>query len=385
MPKHDNELMRGVYEINGKGGQVVYAINYRDEKNGKRHRERVGPDRNLAEQAYLQKRQEVHEGKFIAPRAKSLAMKELLELHEANAKGRLSARAHQENIYRKNILLNDYGLGKLTADKVTPAVVLDVLQQIVTSGVSRATANRYRTYLSTAFAYGKLTGRVRKNPVAEVAKYKEPEGRIRFLSDEEEAHLRKSIRELHPSREAEFDLALNTGMRRGEQFQLTWENVNLKRNVITVHGKTGRRHIPLNSAALAALAQLRKRNKGDAPPAAVTAAHGPRPATDANHVNPEYRYGDGQKDWRRWFEACIDDACIENFRWHDLRHTFASRLVMAGVDLPTVQRLMGHKTIAMTMRYAHLAEGHVTAAVERLVKSTASGFQVVQGGKAGAR
>jgi integrase len=237
--------------------------------------------------------------------------------------------------------------------------------------------------MSTVFAYGKLTGRVRKNPVAEVAKYKEPEGRIRFLSDEEEADLRKSIRELHPSREAEFDLALNTGMRRGEQFRLAWENVNLKRKVITVHGKTGRRHIPLNSAALAALAHLRKRNDGGA--ASVTAAHGPRPATDANHVNPEYRYGDGQKDWRRWFEDCIDDACIENFRWHDLRHTFASRLVMAGVDLPTVQRLMGHKTIAMTMRYAHLAEGHVTAAVERLVKSTASGFQVVQGGKAGAR
>jgi integrase len=375
--------MRGVYEITGKGGQVVYAINYLDE-NGKRHRERVGPDCNLAEQAYLQKRQEVHEGKFIAPRAKSLAMKELLERHEANAKGRLSARAHQENIYRKNILLNDYGLDKLTADKVTPSVVLDVLQQIVTSGVSRATANRYRTYLSTVFAYGKLTGRVRKNPVAEVAKYKEPDGRIRFLSDEEEADLRKSIRELHPSREAEFDLALNTGMRRGEQFRLTWDYVNLKRNVITVHGKTGRRHIPLNSAALVALTQLRNRNVGGVAP--VTAAHGPRPATDANHVNPEYRYGDGQKDWRRWFEACIDDACIENFRWHDLRHTFASRLVMAGVDLPTVQRLMGHKTIAMTMRYAHLADGHVTAAVERLVKSpAASGFQVVQGGKAGAR
>ena len=76
-----------------------------------------------------------------------------------------------------------------------------------------------------------------------------------------------------------------------------------------------------------------------------------------------------RRDTRRWFEKCIHQAGIQNFRWHDLRHTFASRLVMAGVDLRSVQELLGHKSILMTMRYAHLSPSHQQASVERLVKS----------------
>jgi site-specific recombinase XerD len=74
---------------------------------------------------------------------------------------------------------------------------------------------------------------------------------------------------------------------------------------------------------------------------------------------------------RRWFEAVLADAKITAFSWHCLRHTFASRLVMAGVDIRTVQELLGHKTIAMTVRYSHLAPKHMLAAVERLDAPTA--------------
>jgi integrase len=69
---------------------------------------------------------------------------------------------------------------------------------------------------------------------------------------------------------------------------------------------------------------------------------------------------------REWFEQALAEAKITNFRWHDLRHTFASRLVMAGVDIRTVQELMGHKTIQMTLRYSHLAPQHQLEAVQRL-------------------
>jgi site-specific recombinase XerD len=72
---------------------------------------------------------------------------------------------------------------------------------------------------------------------------------------------------------------------------------------------------------------------------------------------------------RQWFEPAVKEARLAAFTWHCLRHTFASRLVMAGVDLRTVQELMGHKTIAMTCRYAHLAPSHKLAAVERLSAS----------------
>lgn len=69
---------------------------------------------------------------------------------------------------------------------------------------------------------------------------------------------------------------------------------------------------------------------------------------------------------RHWFEKAVREAGVANFTWHDLRHTFASRLVMMGVDLRTVQELMGHKTMAMTCRYSHLSPEHTQAAVDRL-------------------
>jgi site-specific recombinase XerD len=69
---------------------------------------------------------------------------------------------------------------------------------------------------------------------------------------------------------------------------------------------------------------------------------------------------------RHWYEDALAEAGIKNFTWHDLRRTFASRLVMAGVDLRTVAELMGHKRIQMTMRYAHLAPAHNSAAIEKL-------------------
>ena len=68
---------------------------------------------------------------------------------------------------------------------------------------------------------------------------------------------------------------------------------------------------------------------------------------------------------RHWFEDAVENAKLVGFTWHDLRHTFASRLVMAGVDLRTVAELLGHKKIQMTMRYAHLAPQHKLAAVEK--------------------
>jgi integrase len=78
------------------------------------------------------------------------------------------------------------------------------------------------------------------------------------------------------------------------------------------------------------------------------------------------------RDWRRWFEGSVRSVGIENFRWHDLWHMFASRLVMAGVDLRTVQELLGHQTIAMTVRYSHLAPTHLQEAVERLTATGTS-------------
>jgi len=149
-------------------------------------------------------------------------------------------------------------------------------------------------------------------------------------------------------------VALNTGLRRGELLQLQWRDVDLSRQILTVRGegaKTGQtRHVALNSEVTAVL-------KGWKDPAAesnwfvfsgsITTA----PLAEA----------------RKAWAGVLKRAKIVSFRFHDVRHTFASKLVMAGVHLNTVRELLGHRKISMTLRYAHLAPQHKADAVERLV------------------
>jgi integrase len=148
-------------------------------------------------------------------------------------------------------------------------------------------------------------------------------------------------------------LSLNTGLRQGELFQLRWDAVDLERNTITIHGdnaKSGKtRHLPLNATALSALKSWKKQQE-DVDGLVFPSVEG-KPFDNVN------------KAWHR----VLKDASINNFRWHDLRHHFASKLVMAGVDLNTVRELLGHSDIKMTLRYAHLAPEHKAAAVAKLV------------------
>lgn len=140
-------------------------------------------------------------------------------------------------------------------------------------------------------------------------------------------------------------LAMNTGLRRGELMSLTWDDVDLQRRVLTVRrerAKSGKqRHIPLNAEALAVLQQWKGQTGGE---------------------GRLFRVNDPKKAW----EGLLEAAGITGFRFHDLRHHFASRLVMAGVDLNTVRELLGHADLPMTLRYAHLAPEHLAEAVEKL-------------------
>ncbi len=235
------------------------------------------------------------------------------------------------------------------AADITPQEMERRLAELGEEGRKPATLNRYRALLSLTYSIAMRNGKVSANPARLVRLRKENNARVRFLSAEEEATLRSKIRETYSDGEAEFDLALNTGMRRGEQYRLRWQDVNLKTGIITIprtkHGE--KRHVPINSAARVALEAMWLRR------------------TAPGYVCPGAE-GERARDWRRWFEEAAHSGGIENFHWHDLRHTFASRLVMAGVDLRSVQELLGHKTIAMTVRYSHLAPTHLQEAIERL-------------------
>jgi integrase len=214
---------------------------------------------------------------------------------------------------------------------------------------SPATCNRFGALLSLAYPLAIREGKMKDNPARLVKHRLEDNARVRFLSADEETKLRKAIGDGWLEHIPEFELAMYTGMRLSEQYGLRWADVSFERRVLTIpRSKNGAaRHVPLNQSAIRALEALRKRTGGTG----FVCGGSPGPG--------------------RWFEPAVKDSKLTDFTWHCLRHTFASRLVMADVDLRTVQELMGHKTIGMTVRYAHLAPKHTLAAVERLDSPTA--------------
>ena len=247
--------------------------------------------------------------------------------------------------------------GRLAAS-ITPQ---EIAAKLAEHCKAPATHNRYRVALSHVYKIGMDNRKVVENPARLVKLQTENNERVRFLEPEEEQALRKVIREQWPEREPEFDLALQTGMRWAEQYNLRWEHVDLKRKLLTIpQAKSGRREtIPINSEALKALTKLRS--------FAPVNSNDPN-ATLKLHVCPD------PDEWhhRLWWTPAREVAKITDFCWHDLRHTFASRLVMNGVDILTVNKLLRHKTLQVTMRYAHLAATHLHDAVERLASVTKS-------------
>lgn len=253
----------------------------------------------------------------------------------------------------------------------------------IKGGTKPATVNRDLGTLKAALNRAVEWGYLDANPLARVKPVKTDDlGRPRFLSDDEEIRLRGALddreerhrkaRESANAWRSERDyplmpdlralpfvdhlkpivlLALNTGMRRGEIFNLASEDVDLARALLTVRGagaKSGKtRHLPLNAEALGILRDWH------------------RMSTGSGLVFPGEEGARLDNIDHGWQKLCAD-APLTAFRFHDLRHTFASKLVMAGVDLNTVRELLGHSDITMTLRYAHLAPEHKAAAVARL-------------------
>lgn len=150
-------------------------------------------------------------------------------------------------------------------------------------------------------------------------------------------------------------VSLNTGLRQGELFSLCWDDINFEAKQLSVRGsnaKSGKtRHVPLNDEALEALVRWHKQR--------VKVVPFVFPGAGGN------RMVDIKSAWVPMLRA----AAISDFRWHDMRHDFASQLVMLGVDLNTVRELLGHADLKMTLRYSHLAPEHKAAAVAKLARS----------------
>lgn len=255
--------------------------------------------------------------------------------------------------------------------------------------VKRSTINRNIKSLRAALNRATEWGVLSAMPLGKIKFRAEDENAVvRYLSDDEEARLRAALVARDSARRdarasanewrrargykewAEYEtytdhvtplvlLALNTGLRRGELLQLRWRDLDLHRKMLTVRGegaKTGQtRHVPLNSEATRVMKAWRP-TVVDTDSCVFSGTKDEKPIVAV------------KKAWRGALKA----AKVTSFRFHDLRHTFASKLVMAGIDLNTVRELLGHKSIAMTLRYAHLAPEHKAAAVEALVSTPAT-------------
>lgn len=177
---------------------------------------------------------------------------------------------------------------------------------------------------------------------------RENNARMRILTPEEEQHL---LAQCSPHLKLLVIAALHTGLRSSELRSLTWDDIDFRRRIITVraaYAKNGEsRSVPMNNVLTSTLRGIKEN----------LSVNGP--VFCSSHGTP-YRSFHGA------FTHAIRKAGMSDFTFHDLRHTFASRLVMIGVDLPTVQVLMGHKTITMTLRYTHLTSGHKQQAVRAL-------------------
>jgi len=213
---------------------------------------------------------------------------------------------------------------------------------------SDATINRHFSFLRRVLMVAIKDGKLTRNPVSAI-RFLPEEHRTRFLTDQELMQVRQHVGAPYWQVIA---FAVETGMRRAEQFGLRWNQVNLEAGLLTIPlSKSGKsRHVPLSDTALQIVRSL---DSFTSSPWVFPSPKNPlRPWNAQSFVN-------------HVFTPALANAGIHGACWHTLRHTAASRRVMAGVDLVSVQKILGHLDIQTTLRYAHLSPGHLREAVNR--------------------
>ena len=338
MPRKTVPKQRGIFER--PSGSGIWWISYCDAER-QRHREKVGR-RSDAIDLYKSRKADIRAGKKLPANLQrgAVSFKQLTDdilIYSANH--HTDTRNLKSRVKK---ILPDFGGREAASIKAA-----EIDHWIAAHTKSAGTFNRYRALFSLIYREAVRNDKVPSNPARLVRQKNEGSGRIRYLLEEEEQALRKAIVMNFPEHLPELIIAIGTGMRKSEQYRLQWAQVNFGRGLIHLR-KTknfAARDIPMNSDVRAAFGTLKAGR--EKPNGAVF-----------NIQNP-----------KGWFESARTKAGVKDFRWHDCRHTFCSRLAMAGVPLKTIQILAGHKTIAMTARYAHLAPNTLRSAVEMITEA----------------
>jgi integrase len=231
------------------------------------------------------------------------------------------------------------------AATISPRQIEKVLTDLQNRGKRPATLIRHLAVLKATFNRAIRLGLLSNNPTRRVKTQKPNNMLVRYLTDEQEAIL---MDHMPPHYHGIVLTALNTGLRQGELFRLTWADIDWNVGVLTVNEtKAGeRRRVPMNSTVVSVLTELK--------------TSGP--------TREEPIFTHSERYLRRAFDKAVKAAGLTPFRFHDLRHTFASRLAMQGANDRTLMALGGWKSPAMLSRYAHLSPTHLYQAVENLTR-----------------
>lgn len=304
--------------------------------NGRRHQHSTGTDnKRLAEKIYAKALLDVHEGRWFQNEAKRRTFKELtdryMQEHSAVNKAQ-SSQARDVCAFKQLGRAFD---GHRLAD-ISPVAISRYKTLRRTDGAKPATIAKELELLRNALNLAIREWEwLETNPFTKV-KIERPNNKVeRWLTDKEEQKLLSHAPDwLKPI----IVFTLNTGLRRGELVGLKWTDIDIFRKTLTLLKTKNkeRRTIPLNNTVLDVL-----KAKGNVRPISgfVFASE------DGTGLNGQHVY--------RALKRSAEEAGIAKLRFHDLRHTFATRLVQAGIDLYVVMELLGHKSLTMTMRYAH--------------------------------
>ena len=331
---------KGIY----KRGNIYY-IRYAD-PSGKIVRESARTT-NLREALKLlaQRKAEVSKGEIPERvKIKNYSFKELAERYKEWAG--IQKSWSKSKRYMVEVL--EQRFGNIALRKLEPSIVENFVVSLAKQNKKPATVNKYITILKhmlrKAVEWNMVEEAILKR-LSSIKQLRLNNRRLRYLTKEEiEKLLSCCDKNLYPI----VFTALNTGMRKSEILSLKWSNVDLKNGYIYVEdSKSGEsRTIPMNEKLLSLFKKMFEEKK---------------PSAEYVFVNP--KTGAKYQDIKKAFASTLKKAKIHNFHFHDLRHTFASHLVMSGVDLTTVKELLGHKDIKMTLRYSHLAPEHKQKAV----------------------
>jgi integrase len=308
-------------------------------------------DKKLAKRILDKIKGEIAEGKWFEKMAgEDKTFREMMDKymveHSARNKTR---RSHNRDKSLLAHLLESFG--DLAIAEITPPLISEYKTKRRNEGAAPQTINNETSLMSHAFNLAIREWEwLRENPVKKVSKEKVNNLMERWLTLDEEKNLLTSspkwLQEI-------ITFAINTGLRLSEILDLKWRRVDLSRKTITLleeQKNKGKDTLPLSEGALTVLKERARVRRGETELVFST--------KNASRI--------GSRNLQRAFYSALKKSGIETLRFHDLRHTFATRLVQAGVDLYTVQKLGRWKSISMVMRYAHHYPESLRSGVEVL-------------------